>query len=89
MVAVASGGPLETVVDGQTGFLCEGTAGPFAEAIGKLVSPAGAKLKQKMGLAGHARVKKTFTLQLFGERLDDMVLELHKERSAGTERKRQ
>jgi glycosyltransferase involved in cell wall biosynthesis len=78
VVAVASGGPLETVVDGETGFLCEGVPAAFAAAMTKLVDPkTGAELKRQMGLAGHARVKKTFTLDLFADRLDGMVQELH------------
>jgi alpha-1,3/alpha-1,6-mannosyltransferase len=77
VVAVASGGPLETVVDGKTGYLCDGVPAAFAEAFAKLTPKAGVELKRKMGLAGHERVKKTFTLDLFADRLDAMVQELY------------
>ncbi len=39
VVAVNSGGPTETVVDGVTGFLCEQTAEAFSRAMFQLVSP--------------------------------------------------
>lgn len=36
VIAVASGGPLETVVSGQTGFLCPPQPAAFAEAMASL-----------------------------------------------------
>ncbi|CAB9504042.1 Alpha-1,3/1,6-mannosyltransferase ALG2 [Seminavis robusta] len=57
VIACASGGPLESIVDGETGFLCDPpTPQTFANAINVLlVAPAKA---QEMGQAGrkHARI---------------------------------
>ncbi len=47
VIAVASGGPLETVVEGETGRLCDDTPGEFAKAMAAfLLRPQDA---QRMG----------------------------------------
>ena len=71
VIAVASGGPLETIVDEETGFLCEGNGQGFAEAILKLVENP--SLKKTMGAAGHAHVKASFGLAAFAQTLDATV----------------
>jgi alpha-1,3/alpha-1,6-mannosyltransferase len=58
VVAVHSGGPMETIVDGITGWLCEGTPQGFGTALVTLVQhPSQART---MGQAGHAHVSTTF-----------------------------
>jgi len=57
VIAVNSGGPVETVLDGVTGYLCEPTAAAFGAAIQRVLrDPAQAVA---MGRAGqkHARAK--------------------------------
>jgi alpha-1,3/alpha-1,6-mannosyltransferase len=83
VVAVASGGPLETVVDGETGFLCEGAAEPFAEALHKLVLQLSREQVRALGMAGHARVKELFTLDAFGDTLDRYVRQLRRQHCDG------
>lgn len=73
VLAVASGGPLETVLDGKTGFLCEGTGRGFAEAMLRLVREP--ELKEEMGRAGHEHVKEKFGLDAFAATLEKAVLE--------------
>lgn len=74
VIAVASGGPLETVRDGETGFLCASEVQSFAKAMLKLVQqPA---LKGSMGQAGHEHVKARFSLQAFAAALDDIAREV-------------
>jgi glycosyltransferase involved in cell wall biosynthesis len=63
VIAVASGGPLETVVDGETGFLREGTPEAFAEAAGRLARDVG--LACRMGQRGNAHVREKFGLETF------------------------
>lgn len=71
VVAVASGGPLETVRDGETGFLRPGTAAGFADAIARMVrDPA---LKGTMGRASHAHVRERFGLDAFSATLEAAV----------------
>lgn len=71
VVAVASGGPLETVRDGETGFLRPGTAEGFADAIARMVRDPG--LKAIMGRAGHAHVRERFGLDAFSRTLEAAV----------------
>lgn len=71
VIAVNSGGPLETVVDGATGFLCEPTARAMAAAMGALVDdPA---LATRMGRAGREHVCAHFANAPFGARLQALV----------------
>lgn len=63
VIAVKSGGPMETVVDGKTGFLCDKTPQAFCDALKKLVNDP--SLSATMGKAGHEHVKVTFGLQRF------------------------
>lgn len=74
VIAVASGGPLESVADGETGFLCQPTAESFAEAIQRFVVDP--ELKQRVGKAGRDRVLGRFSLQAFTDQLYQYVISL-------------
>jgi len=74
VIAVNSGGPLETVVDGETGFLCDPEPGQFSKSMKRLVTESG--LKNKMGLGGHLRVSKIFSFQAFQESLNQIVADV-------------
>ncbi|TFJ83655.1 hypothetical protein NSK_004759 [Nannochloropsis salina CCMP1776] len=77
VVAVASGGPLETVVDGTTGFLCQGDPEGFANAMYRfVVDPT---LKETMGAAGHVHVKENFGLDMFAKTLEGAVLDTRRQ----------
>ena len=59
VIAVASGGPLETVKDQVTGLLCEKTSGSFADAMELfIVNP---NLSKTLGENARAHVKTNFT----------------------------
>ena len=71
VIAVRSGGPTETVVDGVTGWLCDPTPAAFAQAyvhVLRMAGAGGAGLRA-MGAAARARVVDHFSLDAFGERL--------------------
>lgn len=68
VVASASGGPLETVVDGETGFLCAHTPAAFAEAMGRFLADDGLSLA--LGRAAHDHVKRRFGMDAFADELD-------------------
>lgn len=74
VVAVNSGGPLESVADGETGFLCEPTAEAFSEAMERLVREP--QLRRDMGQAGRRRVQDKFSLQAFSDQLYGYILRL-------------
>ncbi len=71
VVAVASGGPLESVVHGESGFLCAPEPEAFAKAMAQLLENH--KLALRMGVAGRKRALAHFSLATFADLLDDMV----------------
>jgi alpha-1,3/alpha-1,6-mannosyltransferase len=74
VVAVNSGGPLESIVHSVTGFLCEPNPVHFSEAMEKFIHEP--SLKVTMGLAGRARVKEKFSPEAFTEQLYQYVTKL-------------
>uniref|UniRef100_A0A672G5J2 Alpha-1,3/1,6-mannosyltransferase ALG2 n=2 Tax=Salarias fasciatus TaxID=181472 RepID=A0A672G5J2_SALFA len=74
VIAVNSGGPLESVSDGETGFLREPTAEAFSEAMERLVGDA--RLRRDMGQAGRRRVQDKFSLQAFSDQLYGYIVRL-------------
>ncbi|XP_042551771.1 alpha-1,3/1,6-mannosyltransferase ALG2 [Dipodomys spectabilis] len=74
VIAVNSGGPLESIVHNVTGFLCEPDPVHFSEAIEKFIHQP--SLKVTMGLAGRARVKEKFSSEAFTEQLYQYVTKL-------------
>ena len=71
VIAARSGGPMETIRDQQTGFLCEATPEAFADAIARLVSDLGEC--ERMGRAGRDHVAAEFSLDAFSKRLTEIV----------------
>jgi len=72
VVSTNRGGPSETVLHGETGFLVEpGDAGGLAQSVIKLLrDPA---LRAKMGAAGRARVETMFSAQATAGQFMDTV----------------
>ena len=71
VIAVNSGGPLETVVDGITGFLCEPTAEAFAEKM--VYVYRNAEKSVEMGVAGREHVIANFSFNAFTEKLNAII----------------
>ena len=71
VIAVASGGPLETVSDKKTGYLCEGNAESFANAMNAICSDK--SNAEKMGRYGHTHVIEKFSFETFTAQLDGIV----------------
>jgi len=69
-----SSGPLETVVDGKTGFLFEPIAGEFAEKMVYFVCTPGAK--EQLGKAGQQRVCSFFAFPSFTHKLNAIITQL-------------
>ena len=74
VVAPDSGGPLETVKDGHTGFLCQATPQHFAEAMVKFIKDD--KLTKKFGENGKRHVLKKFSFNTFTDQLDTIVKDM-------------
>jgi alpha-1,3/alpha-1,6-mannosyltransferase len=68
VIAVDRGGPTETIVHGQTGWLVPPRPEAFAEALSRVLgAPEEAR---RMGRAGWAHVRRRFSRHAFGERLE-------------------
>lgn len=78
VIAVNSGGPRETVVSGETGFLTHQTPEAFAEAMETFVM--GKSDKKLMGAAAHTRVLNNFSFMKFSQNLNYIVQSLMDER---------
>lgn len=76
VIAVNSGGPCETVVDGVTGFLRPAMATYFAAAMRKFIGDEGAELRCKLGEAGNRHVQQCFSFDSFRVKLDGIVCTL-------------
>jgi alpha-1,3/alpha-1,6-mannosyltransferase len=85
VIAVNSGGPLETVYGnpdgptskqpaGQTGFLCDPTATDFAKAMEIVATDQ--KLCTGLGKAGRKRVVKLFSFDAFASQLAQVVADV-------------
>lgn len=70
VVAVARGGPLESVLDGETGFLRPPEATAFAQAMWTLIERP--ELARQLGEAGHQHVKR-YDWSAFSARIDDVL----------------
>ena len=73
VIAVAAAGPLETVVDGETGFLCAATPGAFASAMARLGEDR--ELAARMGRAGRVHAG-SFSRRAFGDALEHLLVDL-------------
>ena len=75
VVAVASGGPMESVSNDKTGFLVKDGAKGFASAIYRLVVDPGLALT--MGKSGRKDVIDRFSPQIFGAQLEKILQECY------------
>jgi len=74
VVAVNSGGPLETIQHEETGLLCEPTPQAFAEAFVRLLMNR--EEAKRMGQAGRRHVTRHFSRAAFGRRLETILHEV-------------
>ena len=70
VLAVGLGGPCESVVHGESGWLCEPTADAFAAAYAEVLELSRLGTLRARGAAARKRVEAAFSLPRFGERLE-------------------
>ncbi len=63
VVAVNNGGPMETIIDGETGYLRASRKEEWSEAIVSLANQS-AEDREKMGNAGQQRIKDYFDVKV-------------------------
>jgi len=73
VLAVNSGGPLETVEHGVTGWLAEGAPGAWAIVMEGVLAGGAEERLAAMGEAGRARVEQYFSFPAFAQHLEDYV----------------
>jgi alpha-1,3/alpha-1,6-mannosyltransferase len=74
VLAVNAGGPTETVVDGETGWLLPPTAGAFAAALHRAFDEP--DLADRLGRGGRARAEREFSVAGFAARLEGICRRL-------------
>lgn len=74
VIAVSSGGPLETVAHNETGFLCEQNPSAFCAAMLRFVDRP--DLKANMGKSGKERMIKLFSFDTYTAQLNSIVDDL-------------
>lgn len=76
VIACNSGGPVESIKNGVTGFLCDPTPQEFAQAMIKLIQdPLEA---ERMGREARKHVTESFSTKTFGQRLNRYLVDIHR-----------
>ncbi|KAL3995125.1 Glycosyl transferases group 1 family protein [Acanthocheilonema viteae] len=74
VIAPNSGGPRETIIDEETGFLVEENPNSFAEKMAELVKDK--RKTEAMGNAGRKRVESVFAMDNFAVQLESLIREV-------------
>ncbi|CAB4309828.1 unnamed protein product [Prunus armeniaca] len=74
VIACNSGGPVETVKDGVTGYLCEGNPREFSLAMAKLIQDP--QMAQRMGVEARKHVAESFSTKIFGQNLNQYLVDI-------------
>ncbi|KAF9363498.1 Alpha-1,3-mannosyltransferase-like protein [Mortierella sp. NVP85] len=77
VIATNSGGPTESILHGQTGYLCPADEEIWAQTLKSVLEKSDSE-RQAMGQAGHERVIHLFSLPAFVSKLNDILLQLHR-----------
>ncbi|KAK9268884.1 hypothetical protein L1049_000649 [Liquidambar formosana] len=74
VIACNSGGPVETIKNGVTGFLCDPTPQEFSLAMAKLIQDP--QLAEKMGGQARQHATNSFSTKIFGQRLNRFLVDV-------------
>ncbi|GIY29238.1 hypothetical protein CDAR_206671 [Caerostris darwini] len=74
VLACNSGGPLETILDDQTGYLCDAVPESFAAKMATLTRDH--SLARELGVTASEHVKRNFSFQTFTSKLNTVIEEL-------------
>ncbi|KAI9085953.1 hypothetical protein K1719_032030 [Acacia pycnantha] len=76
VIACNSGGPVESIKHGVTGFLCDPNPQEFSEAMVKLIGDP--QEAERMGREARRHVTELFSTKTFGQRLDRYLVDIHR-----------
>ncbi|KAH7544005.1 hypothetical protein JRO89_XS15G0085000 [Xanthoceras sorbifolium] len=74
VIACNSGGPVETVENEVTGFLCDPTPQEFSLAMAQLIKDP--EMAKTMGEAARRHVTESFSTKIFGQRLNQFLVDI-------------
>ncbi|KAE8692249.1 UDP-Glycosyltransferase superfamily protein isoform 2 [Hibiscus syriacus] len=74
VIACNSGGPVEMIKDGETGYLCDPSPKGFALAMAKLIKDP--EMARRMGEQARQHVNESFSTKIFGQRLNQFLLDV-------------
>ncbi|ESQ27243.1 hypothetical protein EUTSA_v10019736mg [Eutrema salsugineum] len=74
VIACNSGGPVETVKNGVTGYLCEPTPEDFSSAMARFIENP--ELANRMGTEARKHVVESFSVKTFGHKLNQYLVEV-------------
>ncbi|PKI73131.1 hypothetical protein CRG98_006473 [Punica granatum] len=78
VIACNSGGPVETIKNGVTGFLCDPTPLEFSRAMAQLIDNPG--MAERMGLEAQEHVTGSFSTKIFGQHLDRYLVDVTRQK---------
>ncbi|KAM7497675.1 hypothetical protein LguiA_022089 [Lonicera macranthoides] len=73
VIACNSGGPVETIKNGETGFLCDPNPGDFYWAMANFIRDP--HLAERMGREAREHVISSFSTKTFGDRLNQFLVD--------------
>lgn len=73
VIACNSGGPVESIKNGVTGYLCEPSPQDFSAAMSNFVQDP--QLSKTMGMEARQHVVQSFSTKTFGQRLNAYVID--------------
>ncbi|CAK9151716.1 unnamed protein product [Ilex paraguariensis] len=74
VIACNSGGPVETIKNGVTGFLCDPSPQEFALAMAKFIQDP--TMAERMGGEAHRHVTDSFSTKIFGQLLNRYLVDI-------------
>ncbi|XP_016470200.1 uncharacterized protein LOC107792493 isoform X2 [Nicotiana tabacum] len=74
VIACNSGGPVESVKHGVTGFLCDPSPQEFSLAMANLIQDP--HMAEKMGQDAHEHVTESFSTKIFGQHLNRYLVDV-------------
>ncbi|KAJ6417100.1 hypothetical protein OIU84_002904 [Salix udensis] len=74
VIACNSGGPVETVKDAETGFLCDPNPEDFSLAMAKVIQDP--QMASRMGGEARKHVAESFSTKIFGQHLNQYLISI-------------
>ncbi|CAL0310681.1 unnamed protein product [Lupinus luteus] len=76
VIACNSGGPVESIKNGVTGFLCNPTPQDFSLAMTRFIEDS--QFAERMGREARRHVVESFSTKTFGQHLNRYILDIHR-----------